>query len=100
MPVVAQLDGRFVEGFVDLIVEGVDGLVVVDYKTDAALNDDASRQAKVAHYTPQLQAYVACVETATGLPVAGAVLLFISEHSCVAEAVATRRIDGHSAALH
>jgi len=89
VPVVAHLSGRYVEGFVDLVVQGDGGLVVVDYKTDAAPDDDA-RRAKVELYTPQLQAYAACVATATGITVNGAVLLFVAADSCVAEPVPLR----------
>ncbi len=36
----APVAGRALEGFVDLLIEGPDGLTVVDYKTDAVHDDD------------------------------------------------------------
>ncbi len=75
VPIVAALDGRIVEGFIDLVIDGADGLIVVDYKTDA-VRSSADVEAKVAHYSPQLHAYARAVSVATGRPVARAVLLF------------------------
>jgi ATP-dependent helicase/nuclease subunit A len=75
VPIVAELDGRIVEGFIDLVLERADGLVVVDYKTDA-VRSQHEQEAKVAHYAPQLRAYAAALSAATGRPVAGAQLLF------------------------
>src|SRR5262249_1825411 len=40
VPVAAIVDGVTVEGFVDLLVETLEGLVVVDYKTDQAPGDE------------------------------------------------------------
>ncbi|MBM4420740.1 MAG: hypothetical protein FJ034_03970, partial [Chloroflexi bacterium] len=39
----ALADGVLVEGFIDLLYETPDGLVVVDYKTDALRSEDSSR---------------------------------------------------------
>jgi ATP-dependent exoDNAse (exonuclease V) beta subunit len=51
-----QPDGTVLEGFVDLIYREDDGrLTVVDYKTDVI--PAAALDARVAHYSPQLQAY-------------------------------------------
>jgi ATP-dependent helicase/nuclease subunit A len=61
LPVGALVDGVLVEGFVDLLVRTPDGLVVVDYKTDAA-PDDAALDAAAAHYTPQGAAYALALE--------------------------------------
>ena len=36
----APVAGRTLEGFVDLLIDGPDGLTVVDYKTDAVRDDD------------------------------------------------------------
>ena len=40
VPVAAIVDGVTVEGFVDLLIETLEGLVVVDYKTDQTPTDD------------------------------------------------------------
>ncbi len=66
----APLGGVLVEGFVDLLGEAADGLVVVDYKTDAADPD-----VLLARYAGQLAAYAVAVEQAVGRPVARALLV-------------------------
>ena len=69
-------DGTVVEGYIDLVYAEDDGsLVVVDYKTDALL--DANIDARVEVYRPQMAAYVHALSRATGVPVRGAVLLFL-----------------------
>jgi ATP-dependent helicase/nuclease subunit A len=61
------LDGdRFLEGYIDLLVDGgPGGLSILDYKTDRAASD-ADIAAKQAHYAPQLAAYARAVEQVTG----------------------------------
>ncbi len=56
---------RFVEGYVDLLVQRPDGTVVLDYKTDRAVTE-AERELKEKHYAPQLAAYATGVERVTG----------------------------------
>lgn len=68
-------DGVLVEGIIDLLYEEDDAsLVVVDYKTDVVTSGTLS--SKVEYYTPQLMAYRAMLETATGRQVSTR-LLFI-----------------------
>ncbi|HEY5153445.1 MAG TPA: PD-(D/E)XK nuclease family protein, partial [Acidimicrobiales bacterium] len=67
---------RTLEGFIDLLVEGPDGLTVVDYKTDAATTD-AEIDAAVARYRLQAAAYAVAVEGALGRPVTRCVFLFL-----------------------
>jgi ATP-dependent exoDNAse (exonuclease V) beta subunit len=86
----ATVGDRIVEGYIDLLVRGDEGLVVVDYKTDT-FHDDADLAAKVERYRPQLAAYAAATELAVGERVAGAVLLFLSPSG--ARAVAVPRLD-------
>lgn len=76
VPVSAPVGERFVEGYIDLVLEVDGGLLVVDYKTDA-VNTTEQLDEKVSHYGPQLRAYAAALGAATGLPIAGAALLFI-----------------------
>ncbi len=64
------------EGFIDLLVEGPDGLVVVDYKTDAATTA-AEIDAAVEHYRLQAASYAVAVEGVLGRPVTRAVFLFL-----------------------
>ena len=56
MYVATPVDGTTLEGYVDLVYRRPDGLVVVDYKTDAWA-DDADLDAKVARYRLQGAAY-------------------------------------------
>ena len=44
------------EGYIDLLVRGAQGLIVVDYKTDSVGGDD-ELQAKLERYRAQLGAY-------------------------------------------
>jgi len=86
---------RVLEGFVDLVYRDDDGLVVIDYKTDTV--PTAALDARVAFYRPQLAAYAAALEAATGEPVARCVLLFLSPDGAVARIVddideATRQV--------
>jgi ATP-dependent helicase/nuclease subunit A len=64
----ASFDGILVEGYVDLLVETEDGLVVVDYKTDK----DGDVGAAERRYALQLGAYAVALEAATGSTVTDA----------------------------
>jgi ATP-dependent exoDNAse (exonuclease V) beta subunit len=64
------------EGFIDLLFEAPEGLVVVDYKTDA-VRSEAEVAAALARYTPQGAAYAVALEEATGRTVAQVVFLFL-----------------------
>jgi ATP-dependent exoDNAse (exonuclease V) beta subunit len=74
--VATTVGDRVLEGVVDLLYRDDDGLVVVDYKTDAV--PLSAYAARVDFYRPQLAAYAAAVEAATGEQVARCVLLFLS----------------------
>ena len=89
VPVSAPVGDRFVEGYIDLVLRRADGLVVVDYKTDSA-KTDTELDAKTEHYGPQLRAYARALQSATGLPVAGAVLLFLGASTATERVVALR----------
>ena len=67
---------RTLEGFIDLLVEGPDGLVVVDYKTDAATSE-AEIAAAVERYRLQAASYAVAVEGVLARPVTRAVFLFL-----------------------
>ena len=62
--------------YVDLVYRRPDGLVVVDYKTDA-WTDDADLDTKVARYRLQGAAYAVALEQATGEHVAECVFVFL-----------------------
>lgn len=63
--VAAPLGDRVVEGYVDLLVETPEGLVVVDYKTDSA-RSEADIDAKLAAYELQGATYAVALEAAVG----------------------------------
>jgi ATP-dependent helicase/nuclease subunit A len=71
-----------VEGYVDLVVDTPDGLVVVDYKTDA-WRDERDLDQKVARYRMQGATYAFALAAATGRPVTRCVFVFLGEHGAV-----------------
>ena len=73
--VAAELDGTVLEGFVDLLYETDDGLVVVDWKTDA-VRSTADVDAAVARYRHQAAAYAVALERTLGRPVVRCELVF------------------------
>lgn len=79
------VDGTVVEGYVDLLYRdpGTGGLVLVDYKTDAATSAEA-----VAAYATQLAVYARAIADAAGEPVTRAVLLFLRPGGAVEHPVA------------
>ncbi len=74
--VAAPVGANTVEGFIDLLYDGPDGLVVVDYKTDQVA-DDAAADASAARYRLQLATYALVIEANLGRPVVGAALLYL-----------------------
>jgi ATP-dependent exoDNAse (exonuclease V) beta subunit len=70
------------EGYVDLVYGRPDGLVVVDYKTDA-WRDGTDLAAKVARYRLQGASYAVALEQVTGTPVAECVFVFLDEDDAV-----------------
>src|SRR5690606_18775845 len=82
----APLGARVIEGYVDLLVEAPEGLMVVDYKTDTVPNEAAIDE-KLATYELQGAAYAAAIEAATGLPVADCRFVFCSTGGAVERSV-------------
>ena len=74
----APVAGSQLEGFIDLCVDGPDGYVIIDYKTDAVASDEEI-DAKVDHYRIQAAAYALMVRHITGGEVAECRFVFISE---------------------
>jgi ATP-dependent exoDNAse (exonuclease V) beta subunit len=66
-----------IEGIVDLCYLEEDGLVLVDYKTDA-LGSAADLASAGARYHLQIGAYALALERGTGLAVRRAVLIFLA----------------------
>jgi ATP-dependent helicase/nuclease subunit A len=74
--VALPLDGITLEGYVDLVYRDDDGLVVVDYKTDA-IGDDEELARRLGHYRVQGAAYALAVAEAVGEPVHACVFVFL-----------------------
>ena len=72
------VEGHTLEGYVDLVYRTADGLVVVDYKTDA-WRDESDLDAKLARYRLQGASYALTLEAATGERV-GALRVPVPEH--------------------
>jgi ATP-dependent exoDNAse (exonuclease V) beta subunit len=86
VPVEAAVAGVLLEGFIDLLFEAPEGLVVVDYKTDA-VRSEAEVAAALDRYTPQGAAYAVALEEVTGRTVARVVFLFLRGHEAHAAEV-------------
>ena len=80
--VAAPLGDQLVEGYVDLVYRGPDGLVVVDWKTDSVAGDD-DVEAKLARYRLQGAAYTAALEAVTGEQVARMVFVFLNRTGAI-----------------
>jgi len=74
VPVAAEVGGIVLEGFIDLLVEHDDGLVVVDYKTDQM--PDASLDEAVSRYAVQGASYAVALEATLRRPVTRCVFVF------------------------
>jgi len=70
------LEGGLIEGFVDLLFEESEGLVIADYKTDVLDNEDKEMKA-AEKYNLQAGTYALAVSQATGIPVKEVVLIFL-----------------------
>ncbi|MFV0524305.1 MAG: UvrD-helicase domain-containing protein [Acidimicrobiales bacterium] len=75
--VAAPVGEALVEGFIDLCVDGPDGLVVVDYKTDP-VTGPAEVDAKVATYRIQAASYALALAEVTGRPVTDCRFVFVT----------------------
>ncbi|MEX2431396.1 MAG: 3'-5' exonuclease, partial [Dehalococcoidia bacterium] len=76
VPVGVPVGGGVLEGFIDLLFEEDDGLVVVDYKTDALPDEKALREA-MRRYRLQGGAYALAVGRVTGKPVKEVIFVFL-----------------------
>ncbi len=74
VPLSALIEGKIVEGSVDLVIEEEDGLVVVDYKTDDV--EDRALEERAAAYWPQLRLYARSLAKTTEKPVKETIILF------------------------
>ena len=72
----APINGTLVEGFIDLLYESDDGLVVVDYKTDS-LESHAAIDAAMTRYRLQGATYALLLQESLGRQVARCVFAFV-----------------------
>jgi ATP-dependent helicase/nuclease subunit A len=79
----APVEGILVEGFIDLLFEEDDGLVIVDYKTDSLRNEEEI-QKSMASYRLQGGAYALALQRSSGKSVKQAVFLFLQPEKEVA----------------
>ena len=80
VPVGVPIAGGSLQGFIDLLFEGPDGLVIIDYKTDSVRAEGTG--AAAAKYRPQAAGYALAIQRA--MPersVAEVVFLFLEPHS-------------------
>ena len=76
----AEVEGRFLEGFIDLLYEAPDGsFVVVDYKTHAS--DERPDLRQKPGYRLQIAAYALMITQATGRAVSRCVFVFLGPGS-------------------
>ena len=74
----APVGNRTIEGYIDLLYESPDGLVLVDWKTDR-LGSNSNQVEITAKYARQLGAYADVLKQALGRSVVRAVLVFLSD---------------------
>jgi len=90
--VAAPVDGRAVEGFVDLLFREGDDLIVVDYKTDDVV-DDAAIERALVRYRPQAAAYALALEHTTGRRVRECIFVFTRRGDVIERSVAGAELD-------
>ncbi len=76
------VDGRLLEGYVDVLYRGPHGLVVVDHKT-AATNDPDELDRRVEGYRLQGASYALTVSASTVEPVVRVTFLFLAPNGPV-----------------
>ncbi len=80
--VCTPLDGRLLEGYIDLLYRGPDGLVVVDHKT-AATSDPDALERRVEGYRIQGASYALAVAATTAEPVVRVTFLFLTPDGAI-----------------
>ena len=79
VPVAVPVGDGAIEGFIDLLFEEEDGLVIVDYKTDSI--EANQTEETMSQYELQAGSYGLAVQKATGLKVKEIVFLFLRPRS-------------------
>ena len=85
--VAAPVGDRVIEGYVDLLVETPEGLVVIDYKTDTVASE-AEVDAKLDRYELQGAAYAVALEITTGESVVECRFVFCRPRGAIERSVA------------
>lgn len=78
VPVAVPMENGFLHGFIDLLFDEGDGLVVVDYKTDSLRADEVD--SAIERYRLQGGAYAHAVSEVTGKPVKEMVFLYLKSN--------------------
>jgi len=76
------IEGRLLEGYVDLLYREPDGLVVVDYKT-AVTSDPAELDRRLEGYRNQGASYALVIGASTGEPVSSVTFLFLTPDGAI-----------------
>ena len=84
--VAAPIEGRTIEGYVDLLIESDDGLVVVDYKTDSVRTAE-DVDAKLGAYELQAASYAVALEAVTGQAVVECRFVFCTRTGAIERTV-------------
>jgi ATP-dependent exoDNAse (exonuclease V) beta subunit len=79
----AAVEGKLLEGIMDIVFEEDGGLVIADYKTDA-IDNELELLEKKDLYQVQAGLYALMVQEATGRPVGQVVLVFLRTKTEVA----------------
>jgi ATP-dependent helicase/nuclease subunit A len=87
----AMVEGRLLEGIMDIVFEENGGLVIADYKTDA-VDNEAELLGKKDVYELQAGLYALIAQEATAKPVRRVVLLFLRSKKEIAPADMQRLI--------
>jgi ATP-dependent helicase/nuclease subunit A len=78
----APLEDRLLEGYIDLLYRGPDGLVVVDHKT-AATSDPDELDRRVQGYRIQGASYALTIRATTAEPVVRVTFLFLTPDGAI-----------------
>jgi len=84
--VTAPIEGRTIEGYVDLLIETDDGLIVIDYKTDS-VRTESDVDAKLAGYELQAASYAMALEAVTDQPVIECRFVFCTSSGAIERTV-------------
>jgi ATP-dependent helicase/nuclease subunit A len=84
------------EGFIDLVFEDDDGLVVVDYKTDET-GDGRDLEAALSRHSIQVAAYAAALERSTARRVSRCVVLFVASSPALEHVIESDELSSFTA---